>query len=277
MKLAFSTLGCPNWGIEEIIDCGVKNAFSAIEFRGIGEQLDLCKAVNFSSGQIADTKNKLQDAGLQASCMSSSVLVLASIVNEKSRRHAVNAVREYIDLAHTMNAPFVRVFGGDIPESITHIEAEARAAEMLNEIGDYARQSQVTVLVETHDALCDSEKLQKLISLVNHDAIQVLWDIHHPYRMANEKIAYTMENLRGHVRNTHLKDSLAAKNAHFHYVPIGEGDIPLIEALTLLQDDGYQGFLTLEWEKRWHPELAEPEIIFPHYATTMRKWLLAIP
>lgn len=274
MKLAFSTLGCPNWSLDEIINCGVKNAFAAIEFRGLGEQLDLPKATEFSPKLIGETGQKLQDAGLQASCMSSSVLVLASIVNEKSRRHAVATMREYIDLAHSVGSPYMRVFGGEIPESITNTEAVERAAEIMNDIGEYAQQASVTVVVETHDALCDSSKLQQLISLVNHPAIQVLWDIHHPYRIAGEKISQTMENLRGHVSYTHIKDSLLEANSkHFYYVPLGEGDIPIFEALTLLKAEGYRGFLTLEWEKRWHPELAEPEFIFPRYASTMQMWL----
>ena len=35
----------------------------------------------------------------------------------------------------------------------------------------------------------------------------------------------------------------------------GQGDIPLKGIVELLQANGYDGFLSLEWEKRWHPAL----------------------
>ena len=35
----------------------------------------------------------------------------------------------------------------------------------------------------------------------------------------------------------------------------------------------YKGFYGFEWEKQWHPDIAEPEVAFPHYAQVMSKWL----
>ena len=35
------------------------------------------------------------------------------------------------------------------------------------------------------------------------------------------------------------------------------------ESLAALRAAGYDGWLTVEWEKRWHPELAEPEVALP--------------
>ena len=37
-----------------------------------------------------------------------------------------------------------------------------------------------------------------------------------------------------------------------------------------LQADGYTGFYSFEWEKRWHPELPEPERALPQYVDFMR-------
>jgi hypothetical protein len=39
----------------------------------------------------------------------------------------------------------------------------------------------------------------------------------------------------------------------------------------MLLDGGYTGFFSLEWEKRWHPELREPEEEFPAYAAFMKR------
>ena len=50
----------------------------------------------------------------------------------------------------------------------------------------------------------------------------------------------------------------------------GEGDVPLAAAAAALKAADYAGCLTFEWEKRWHPEIAGPEIAIPHFARVMR-------
>ena len=49
------------------------------------------------------------------------------------------------------------------------------------------------------------------------------------------------------------------------------GDVPLKTMLDLLVAGGYNGYACLEWEKRWIPSLAEPEIVFPQYVQKMRE------
>jgi hypothetical protein len=41
--------------------------------------------------------------------------------------------------------------------------------------------------------------------------------------------------------------------------------------IDLLAAGGYDGYLTLEWEKKWQPEIAEPEVVFPAYARFLRQ------
>jgi hypothetical protein len=38
-----------------------------------------------------------------------------------------------------------------------------------------------------------------------------------------------------------------------------------------LQDLQYDHFLSFEWEKKWHPEIADAEIALPHFARWFRK------
>ena len=51
-----------------------------------------------------------------------------------------------------------------------------------------------------------------------------------------------------------------------HRVPPGSGQLPLDEAIVLLKERGYEGWVMFEHEKRWHPELEEPEEIFPVFS-----------
>jgi hypothetical protein len=41
----------------------------------------------------------------------------------------------------------------------------------------------------------------------------------------------------------------------------------------LLAAGGYQRWLSVEWEKHWHPEIEEPEIALPAHVKLLRTWL----
>ena len=76
------------------------------------------------------------------------------------------------------------------------------------------------------------------------------------------------------VRHTHLKDSKAA-GADRRYVLTGTGEVPVKAQVAVLAKAGYKGYYCFEWEKKWHPEIEEPEVAFPHYARTMAEYLTA--
>jgi hypothetical protein len=47
--------------------------------------------------------------------------------------------------------------------------------------------------------------------------------------------------------------------------------VPALETIDLLAKNDYKGYYSFEWEKMWHPEIAEPEIAIPQYAQVMKK------
>jgi hypothetical protein len=53
----------------------------------------------------------------------------------------------------------------------------------------------------------------------------------------------------------------------------GRGEVPVKETVKVLVAGGYRGYYCFEWEKRWHPEIEEPEVAIPHYAKVMSQYL----
>jgi hypothetical protein len=43
--------------------------------------------------------------------------------------------------------------------------------------------------------------------------------------------------------------------------------------LTLLAGTGYDGWVSLEFEKKWHPELGRPEVALCPQIAVLREWL----
>jgi len=77
------------------------------------------------------------------------------------------------------------------------------------------------------------------------------------------------------VRHTHLKDSRPPQNSEKdrRYVLTGTGEVPVKETVKVLVANGYRGYYGFEWEKRWHPEIEDPEVAFPHFANVIRQYL----
>ena len=137
------------------------------------------------------------------------------------------------------------------------------------ELGHFALEHGVRLLIETHGVWSDSEKLARLMSTVSCEGVGVLWDVHHPYRFKGERPETTFQNLRPWLCHTHFKDSVANGDGYRYALP-GFGDLPLEEIVGVLKAGGYEGFYSLEWVKRWDTTLEEPGIVFAHYANYMK-------
>lgn len=54
---------------------------------------------------------------------------------------------------------------------------------------------------------------------------------------------------------------------------LGEGELPVEAMLQLLAARGFDGYVAVDWEKMWHPEVDEPEVALPQFAATLRKYI----
>ena len=84
MKLSFTTLGCPKWSWDQIIDEACSLGFGGIEVRGIQGELDTEKLEPFLDENIAVTKAKLQDRNLSISCLDTSCTFLGNTAFEET-------------------------------------------------------------------------------------------------------------------------------------------------------------------------------------------------
>src|SRR5690625_3304053 len=136
-----------------------------------------------------------------------------------------------------------------------------------------AEEYDVELLIETHDDWTNCEYIAEIFEKIDSKHLQVVWDIHHPYRTVDEVAERTWEVLGDRIRYTHWKDSYPTDQTAKGYqlCLMGEGDIPLQVIFDLLQEKGYDGYYTLEWEKVWWPDIEEPEIAFKQYVEYMRE------
>jgi sugar phosphate isomerase/epimerase len=164
------------------------------------------------------------------------------------------------------------MFGDKLPPEEPKDEVMKRVVDGFQQMAAHAKAAGVTVLIESHGDFTRSGDLGAILKGVGSDAFQLLWDAHHTFVAGKEAPAETWKSLGPHVRHTHLKDS-KPEGTERRYVLTGGGEVPVKEQVRVLVQGGYKGFYCFEWEKKWHPEIEEPEVAFPHYAKTMRDYL----
>jgi sugar phosphate isomerase/epimerase len=269
MKIAFTTLGCPKWDLGKIISSAVEHGYDGVDFRGYMGELDIFKFPEFSS-DLKQTARRISDAGLELSCFASSARVFSK-TDEEAAGH-LDEVRSYAEICGHFQTHFIRVFGGGIGD-VPREQAIDIAAGNLARMAGVAEDNGVCVVLETHDDWLCCDHLKPIVEQVDSPAVGILWDVHHPYRMIDEQPSKTWDTLGKWIKYTHVKDSYTKEGSGRSYqlCLTGEGDIPLGEIVKVMKDGGYDGYLTLEWEKMWVPEIEEPEVAFPCYSKVIRE------
>src|SRR5262249_18825058 len=114
----------------------------------------------------------------------------------------------------------------------------------------------VELLLETHDAFLRAQPCLRLNERLTKP-LNLVWDTHHTWRVGGESPASTSEQIWDLIRHVQVKDSVDRPSARhdYTYVLPGEGQMPLAEVIALLKRKRFGGFVSLEWERLWHPYL----------------------
>lgn len=272
LPIGFSTLGCPNWEWKKILDQAAQHGFTAIEMRGLMGEMDLPKSPQFTGAKLQESLKDLAALELKIAGLGASTNMHEPEAGRRAKQ--MDEAKRFIELAHQLGAPYVRVFPNQLVKGEERKTTIDRIVTGLRELGDQAKGSGVAIIVESHGEFTTSPLLLEIIQGAAHPNVAFLWDAHHTC-VAGEKPAETFKQLGRYVRHTHLKDSRAPKGEEKgrRYVLTGSGEVPVNETVKVLAAGGYRGYYSFEWEKKWHTEIEEPEIAIPHYAKVMRQYL----
>lgn len=268
MKIAFSTLGCPDFSWSDIYAMAKDLSFDGIEIRGLGDEIFTVKAPPFTGRQLPDTIRLLKRLRLEIPCLSSGCCLKQADRTEQNHAEIV----AYIDLAAKLGTPYVRVLA-DLNPQAEGVVDDAVVLGALLKLAPVAEAARVTLLVETNGVYADTARLARLLDQVASDAVAALWDIHHPYRFGGESPGTTVKNLGAYIRHVHVKDSVIM-NGTVSYRLMGEGDLPFDDMIRALHSINYDGYISLEWVKRWSLDLDDAGIVFPHFAHFMTRYIM---
>ena len=263
MKLSFSTLACPNYSWQETLSIAKDLGFDGIEVREVDTSL---KSSPFSPDKIASTALEISKLRIEIPCLSTGCcLKLADKAEENFRE-----IKTYIDVASSIGTKYIRVLADLEPAPAGEVDDELISCE-IKKLVPYAEEKGVTMLIESNGVYSDTKRLNSLLNMVASDYVAALWDTHHTVRFGGETPEQTLQNLGAYIKHVHVKDSKADGN-NISYRLMGEGDMPFGEIFDALRCINYEGYVSLEWVKRWAPELCDAGIILPQFIDFMGQY-----
>ncbi len=269
--IAFSTLACPGWSIPTVIKEAVEFGYEAIEWRG-GPEGHIQPTM--SSSEKTTLQKMSRDAGLTALAVTAYTSYVSSLAVE--RQSHVDELRRYADLAAEIGADYIRAFLGELPAGTGLTPSiYQNILDSLNAASEYATSVGVRIAVEPHDNFTRSAIVSPLFDRDrSHPELRVIWDLGNTFA-AGEEPDQGFALLGDRLAYVQVKDGIR-QGSMWQLCALGQGNVPLAQAFTLLLENGYEGAFSVEWEYAWHPELDPPEKALPEALHVVRNLLAEI-
>ena len=265
MKTSFSTLACPDWSLPEILRAAVAYGYDGVELRVVSRELDLWNLPQFKASSLAATRTVIQDHGLVIASMGSSACFHSPDIQERSRN--LDLAMRMAEIAAGLGAPSIRVFGDQIQPGSDRKQTAAWIADSLTRLADRLKSSGLEVWLETHGDFASAEHVSQIFAQLDRDSVGIIWDPANAFDQSREEPLIPSQ-ISSRIRHVHLKDSKRNAQGSTSYTLTGEGEFPFAVMFASLATIDFDGFVSFEWEKHWHSELAAPEVALPHFV----KW-----
>jgi len=166
------------------------------------------------------------------------------------RDQAIAEIKKWVDVAATLGAGHIRVFGGNVPEGKTEEDAAKWVAEILEPASDYSGRHGIILGFENHGGITDkTENIVKIVKQVNSPWVGINLDT------ANFKtrIYEQIEMIAPHAVNVQVKAMVKDENG----VAASDWD----RVAKMLVKNNYRGYLALEYEEK-EPALVSTPPLF---------------
>jgi sugar phosphate isomerase/epimerase len=251
-----------------VIQIAVTSGYEGLELRFLEGEDSLWELPAFQGKALAEASRLIADRGLSIACVGTSCRF--HFPDPQERRHWVDDGRRMAELAAALGSPGIRVFGDKIQPGADRDSTRGWIVEGIRQLAEEIRDSGVEVWLETHGDFASSAETTQILRESGDPMIGVVWDPANALSDGGEQPAGIARAFGSSLRHVHLRD-VDCREGKWEPVLTGAGRLPLREIVTELRKSDYREFISFEWEKKWRPELAEPEIAIPQFAEWFRQ------
>jgi sugar phosphate isomerase/epimerase len=248
--------------LEEAFALAEGEGIDAVELRALGGRVDLPAYLKDKYGTPAALADKVR--GRSAQIVSFGTSLRATEAGPAEREQFL----EFVPWAEAVGARWLRIFDS---EKGMDAADYARAATTMRWWREQRAAAgwRVDVMVETHGSMTTTATIRRFLE--EAPGASILWDTHHTWKKGGEDPLETWRAIRANVVHVHVKDSISLPSGRhpFTFVLPGAGEFPMASLAPVLRAE-FDGAVSLEWEKLWHPSL--PPLAEALAAATERNW-----
>ncbi|MBA7499497.1 MAG: TIM barrel protein [Clostridia bacterium] len=254
-KLAFmASLDFSSWEPKRVLE-----SLSNLGYDGVGWTLAHFNPKSRSRRELKELVNLTKSYNLAIS----EIVVQQDVVSldEKLRKDRIDLVKECIVAAGEVGIEVVNLFSGPapwdpnaprIPDDISEGKAWEQVLEAYDEFVNLAEKYKVYLAVEAvFGHLChDYYTTRELINSFNSEYLGINMDPSH-YVLYGNDISWVVKRWGEKIKHVHLKDVIGTPGVNgkdFMFPLLGEGMIDWKVFLKALDEIGYNGFLSVEFE-----------------------------
>lgn len=285
MKMTFSTLSCPGWDLDRVLEYAVEYGYDGVDIRGLGGIMKTDDIIAFQPENLESTRAAFSNSGIKLTCIGTS----CSFHDPKVYGAAIEEGKSALSLCARLGVPYIRVFGNSIKSADGKAETEAIISG-ISLLCDYAdsikdvyiqnangsvdsSENGVSVLLEVHGDFNTVKVLLPICrALGERKNFGLIWDYAHSERVDEDPKEFWAA-LKPYIKHVHIKDHKKRSDGTRKLCSVGEGDIPIRATVEMMLSEGYDGYFALEHELAWHPELASAEKEIPRYSRYMKEFI----
>jgi sugar phosphate isomerase/epimerase len=266
MKFAFSTVACPTWDFDTIASRAKEYGYDGVELRGFLNE-NILSSSNVFLTDARKIASMFDYYGVGMACVSSSIAMTG---RRRADRILADDCRRFIETAQELGCGNVKLFDTQVRPGQSRSAAVAALAEWLMPLGDFAAEHGICLLIENALSFRSAKEMWLILERVNHPSICCCWDVGNA-ALIGEPPSVSIPTLNNRIAYVQVKDAkIGPLGATF--CKLGDGDMQVEKLVIRLRGIGYDGWVSMEWDKAWLPGLADPEEILPDAIQKLREW-----
>lgn len=291
MKIAGHTLGTPGMSVVEALHLFHKAGIQAAEIIWTNDYPAAIPEQD-NAAITARVKQAAAELGMELAGLTPYMSDFNSL-DPQVRARDYQRMLACIHTAAELQARHIRVYAGSYqPGEAQREEKWAWLVDSLQRLGEKAQAAGVLLCVENHfnTMTVSAAETAALMQAVDSPAVRILYDQANLAFTYNEPYQQAIPLQQPWIAHVHVKDlvfvdpnrpftadavaRVKAEDRAVRSRVVGEGVLDWPAILASLKAAGYHGYLSLEYEYRWHPQdLPEPAEGFRRSADTLKQML----
>jgi sugar phosphate isomerase/epimerase len=272
LRLAYSTVACPDWTLERVVEQAKAMDYAGVELRTLGEGAAARLASDPAKHDPTVVRKLFADAGVTPACLSTSVCLHHA--DASAARAALAQTARAMELAAAIGCPAVRVFATQLLPGEHRNAVMQRVAGRIAPLADKGGELGVQLLFENAGAFTTARDWWTLLDLARHPMAGMCWNVANA-AVVGEGPAVSVSTLHSRIRMAKVKDlSISGTGGDGGRLQaLGDGDVPVASFIKRLMGIGFDGYVSVEWDRLWLPSLAPAEEALPAARKRIQEWL----